>query len=98
MKKAQVEEGSKLAVLGGDSDKMPRRKCSNYPSTWATRLGRGGKVSTPFAAPLPGTCHKNGLQPPRLSDGLTVGPERNPGVDAGRLDGREAGRLDMALW
>lgn len=88
-----------LAVMGGgDSDKMARRKCSSCPSTWGLVWEGEGRNQPPFAAALPGTCHKDGLQPPHPSDGLAVGPGRNPGVDAGRLDGREAGRLDMALW
>lgn len=85
-------KGSRLEVFGGD--KIRGRKCSTCHSTWVIGglFGKGrGDVKPPSPSRLPGTCHKDGLQPPHPSDGLTVGSGRNPGVDAGRLAGREAG-------
>ena len=84
-------------VLGGDKIAR-RRNRSNRPVLWRIEW-RGPGLAGPPRLPRPGNLsQRTGLQPPHLSDGLTVGPGRNPDVDAGRLAGREAGRLDMALW
>lgn len=76
-------------MLGGD--KMPGRKCSHCQSTFGDSSWEGKGVASSLGPRLPGTCHRDGLQPPRLSDGPTVGTGHNPGVDAGRQAGWEAG-------